>query len=64
MTLIVDAARAAFNSSTTTISVKRLKPRFWPPFCDREPLFYTAHFQFYFYTNTLYNYYITFTQES
>ncbi len=37
MTLIVDAARAAFNSSLATISVKRPRPRFWPPFCDREP---------------------------
>ena len=36
MTLTVDAAGAAVNSSIATVSVKRLKPRFWPPFCDRE----------------------------
>ena len=28
MTLTVDAARAAFNSSTTTVSVKWPRPRF------------------------------------
>ena len=39
MTLTVDAARAAFNSSTTTISVKRDIARFWAPFCDWEPLY-------------------------
>ena len=37
MTLTVDAARAAFNSSTTTVSVKRDIARFWPSFCDWEP---------------------------
>ncbi len=36
MTLTVDAAGAAFNSSTTTVSVKPASRRFWPPFCDRE----------------------------
>ena len=39
MTLSVDAAIAAFNSSTTTDSVKRDIARFWPPFCDWEPHF-------------------------
>ena len=39
MTLTVDAAIAAFYSSTTTVSVKRASPRFCPPFCDWEPLY-------------------------
>ena len=36
MTLTVDAAGAAFNSSIATVSVKPASRRFWPPFCDRE----------------------------
>ncbi len=39
MALFVDAARAAFNSSYATNSDKRPRPRFWPPFCDWEPVF-------------------------
>ena len=31
MTLTVDAARAAFNSSTTTVSVKQAKPAVLAP---------------------------------
>ena len=38
MTLSVDAAGAAFNSSYATDSVKRDIARFWAPFCDWEPL--------------------------
>ncbi len=41
MTLFVDAARAAFNSSYATNSVKQPRRRFWPPFCDWEPVLYT-----------------------
>ena len=37
MTLSVDAARAAFNSSYATLSVKRDIARFCTPFCDWEP---------------------------
>ena len=37
MTLFVDAAGAAFNSSYATNSGKQASRRFWPPFCDREP---------------------------
>ena len=37
MTLTVDAAGAAFNSSIATVSVKPASRRFWPPFCDWEP---------------------------
>ena len=38
MTLFVDAARAAFNSSYATLSVKRDIARFCTSFCDWEPL--------------------------
>ena len=38
MTLSVDAAQAAVNSSIATDSVKRDIARFCPPFCDWEPL--------------------------
>ena len=67
MTLIVDAARAAFNSSTTTISVKRLKPRFWPPFCDWEPHYKIAclrsffSYQFIFYAYILTHIFFSYT---
>ena len=50
MTLSVDAAIAAFNSSTTTDSVKRDIARFWPPFCDWEP-----HFKISFFTRDFFN---------
>ena len=41
MTLTVDAAGAAFYSSTTTVSVKRLAAVLQRRFLDREPALYT-----------------------
>ena len=43
MTLSVDAAGAAFNSSYATDSVKPPRRRFWPLFCDWEPVLMHNH---------------------